>query len=178
MSEQSDEVVGVFESADLLEDAAEGLMSRGFDRSWLSLRAADQALEDIQGSRRIRPATDPIKAGRLPYMDHHDLALGQAAAISTPFYVGIVVTLWSIVSGANPVSILIVGLLGVVVATALGFGAAHVLGQATARKIKREQDQGGIVLWVRTPGPDDASRALTILTDHGASQVRGLSWRH
>jgi hypothetical protein len=174
MATQAREVVGAFPSADALEDAAQELMSRGFDRAKLSLLARREAAEasGIAWPNRTATFEDDPSAPRIAYMDHHDLALGQGAIIAGLIYVaGGLTTIIGFASGADWMTAILFGLIAGFLATAVGFLGARALARLTARKIDGELAGGGALLWVRTSKASDDVLAMEILSRHGARDV-------
>ena len=80
MSLNSSEVVGVFHDVTSLEDAANTLMSNGFDRSGLTLIATEDVVRKELGSRvvRVEQLEDYSGTPRIAYVNRDDLAIGQA----------------------------------------------------------------------------------------------------
>lgn len=176
MAAQVQEVVGAFPSAEALEDAAQELMSRGFDRAKLSLLARREAVQasGVSWPNRTAQFEDDPAAPRIAYVDHHDLALGQGAIIAALIYVGGgLTTLASLASGVDWQSAILFGLIAGCLATAVGFLGARHLARLTARKIEGELAGGGALLWVQTSSPHDDVLATEILLRHGAHDVHG-----
>lgn len=174
MNQAIGNVVGVFASADTLEGAAEDLMSHGFDRAQLSILGTDQAVAEHYGMRPppLKALMDDPQAPRLPYIDHHELAIGQGALVSAPFYVtGVLITLMMAASGAAMLWSVLAGLLGGFCASLFGLLFARRVGRATATKIQGELNRGGVVLWVTAAERDAAARAMRILKRHGGQLV-------
>jgi hypothetical protein len=170
------EVVGAFPSARALEDAAQELMSRGFDRARLSLLGPRVAVDGTPGLRSARAADleDDPRAPRIAYMDHHELALGQSAIIAALFYVaGGFTTIASLASAVEWQTAVAYGVLAGGAGGALGALVARRLGTLTAEKIEYELARGGVLLWVRTSSDEDADTAIEVFARHGARDVHG-----
>lgn len=171
MTGHSREVVGVFHDAPALEDAADALMSNGFDRAALSLIATEAVVEKELGSKlvRVEQLADNPDVPRIAYINHSDLAIGQGALIGGLFYVGAVAGTAAVLASGGT---MLLALAAAAAGGAGGGGIGAVLGawlnKETADKIGDEIARGGLVLWVRTHSKDEDDRALKIMTDNGA----------
>ncbi len=168
------EVVGVFDDVGSLEDAAQALMSQGFDRNLLSLLAGEQAVNAKYAGRmvRVEQLEDDPTTPRIAYVDRDTLGVGQGALIGGLFYLGAMAATGAVlVSGlAGPLIVAAMaggGLSG----GALGGFLAKRLGRETGQKIASEVDRGGLLLWVRAEPGEVEERAIRIMTEAGARDV-------
>jgi hypothetical protein len=53
----------------------------------------------------------------------------------------------------------------------IGTALAQFLEHRHASQLQAQLDRGGLLLWVRTPAPEDERRAVDILRAHGADDV-------
>lgn len=168
------EVVGAFRDAGSLENAAQALMSHGFDRARLSLIATESAVEEKFGSRmmRVEQLQDDPETPRIAYVDHYELAIGQGALIGGLFYVGAMVATGAVVmSGGALLPALAAAAAGGLGAGGLGALFASKLQKEVADKIADEVERGGLILWVRTAGPNNDILAERIMRENGAYEA-------
>ncbi len=168
------EVVGVFDDVNMLENAAQGLMSHGFDRNLLSLLANEEAVNSHYKGRMVRvdQLEDDPTVPRIAYIDRDTLGVGQGALIGGLFYLGAMAATGAVlVSGGA-----LLPALGAMVAGGLGGGAlggllANRLGAETGEKLTHEVDRGGLLLWVRVDDDAGETRAIEIMREAGAHDV-------
>jgi hypothetical protein len=168
------EVVGTFHDAGALENAAEALMSNGFDRAHLSLIATEAAVRQKFGSRvtRVEQLQDDPGTPRIAYVNRDDLAIGEGALIGGLFYVGAMVATGAVLmSGGALLPAVAAAAAGGLGAGGLGAVLASILQNETADKISGEVERGGLILWVRAHQGDDDDLAIQIMRDHGAYDV-------
>lgn len=170
----TDEVVGLFRSADAVESAISALVSAGWDRSELSLLAQKSAINStppIGGATAEQAADDP-ETTRAPVVSEPDIQQARTLATSLAG-----VTAAFLAAGAT---VLTGGatLVAVIGAAAAGGGAAvavEALGQwvghSRAEFLDQQIKRGGIMLWVMLRTPDQEARAREILTRHGAEII-------
>ena len=168
------EAVGVFHDERSLQSAVDALLIAGFDRSYLSLLAGRRQVETKLGHpvERVTDLEDDAEAPTQAYVGTDSRTEGKGILLSVPFYVGacaaaIIVLasggslLWAFVAGA------VVG----AVCTAIGIVVARSFDRQHARKLQEQLERGGLLLWVRTPSPEDERRAIEALRLNGAEDV-------
>jgi len=168
------EAVGVFDDAATLEATVDDLLRSGFDRSELSLLAADSAVEEKLGHRyqRVAELEDDAAVPRAAFVSTEAIGDAEGALIGGLAYVGAVATAGAIVSSGGTLA-------GAIVAAAMVGGAggligsllAQLVGDHHARYLTAQLDRGGLLLWVRTRDKEHESRATSILTAHSAHDV-------
>ncbi|MDB5713768.1 MAG: hypothetical protein JWO15_1165 [Sphingomonadales bacterium] len=174
MEDNSREVVGTFHDVKALEEAANVLMSSGFDRSALSLIATEVVVQKQFGSRltKVEKLEDHPDTPRIAYMNHDDVAIGRGALISGFSYLGAVVgTVAVLTSGGALLPAVAVAAAGGVGGGSLGALLGSWLNAETAKKISDEVERGGLILWVRTHSPDEDDQASDIMISNGAYGV-------
>jgi len=168
------EAVGVFHDERSLQSAVDALLIAGFDRSYLSLLAGPRRVETKLGHpvERVADLEDDTEVPTQAYVGTDSRTEGKGVLLGVPFYVGacaaaIIVLasggslLWAFVAAA------VVG----AACTAIGIVVARVFDRQHARKLQEQLVRGGLLLWVRTPSPEDERRAIEALRLNGADDV-------
>jgi hypothetical protein len=168
------EAVGVFHDERSLRSAVDELMISGFDRSALSLLAGHKAIERKLGQmyRKVADIEDSTEIPYRAYAGADSRTEAESAVVSGLAYVGAVSAAGFVVASGGAVA------LALLAAAAAG-GAGGLIGGLLARVLEhhhasylREQlDRGGLLLWVRTYGPEEEKRATEILRRWSAEDV-------
>jgi hypothetical protein len=168
------EAVGVFDTAERLQDAIDELLSAGFDRAELSLLASERAVEEKLGHayRRVEALEDEARVPRTAFVSTESRGDAEGALIGGLMYVGAILAAGGIVASGGTLA-------GAVAAAALAGGAGAAAGSLFARLIEyhhadyleEQLGRGGLLLWVRTRTPEREARALEILGKHSAQDV-------
>lgn len=163
------EAVGVFDSAESLEDAIEDLQSAGFDRAEISLLAGEHAVEKKLGHayRRVQELEDEASVPRTTFVSTESRGDAEGGLIGGLMYVGALLAAGGIVASGGTLA-------GAVVAAALAGGAGAAAGSALSKLLEyhhadylaEQLGHGGILLWVRTRTPEREKLALEILGRH------------
>ena len=175
------EAVGVFQDAEALEAAVDTLLSHGFDRAEISLLAGEKAVEAKLGHvyRRVQELEDDPEAPRRAFVSTEAIGDAQGALIGGLLFLGGAATAGALVATGG-------SLIGAAVAAALGGGAggligsvlAGLVGDRHARSLQEQLDRGGLLLWVRTRDAGHEEKALSVLTEAGASDVHVHGLEH
>jgi len=173
-AESSHEAVGVFETAEAFQAAADELLSSGFDRADLSLLASEHAVEKNLGHlyRRVEELEDEPETPRTAYISEDAVDEARGALISSLTFVGAVGAAGAMVAAGG-------ALVGTIVAAAAIGGAGGLIGstlgkilaQHHADRVHAQLEKGGLLLWVRTRDGDHETRAEDIMRKHGALDV-------
>lgn len=173
-NETRTEVVGVFETADSLQQAIDALLKNGFDRAELSLLAGDRTVEEKLGHayRKAEDLEDDPAAPREAYISTEARGDAEGGLIGGLVYVGAVAAAGGMVATGG-------SLAAVIGAAALAGGAGSLIGSVLAKLVgdhhahylQEQLDHGGMLLCVRTPSTDDEKRALDILSKYSAHDV-------
>lgn len=168
------EAVGAFHDVQALENAAQALMSNGFDRSRLSLIAAESAVREKFGSQvmSVTQLEDNPTTPRIEYADPSDVAIGQGALMGGLFYLGAMVGTGAVlISGGALLPAFAAAAAGGVGGGALGAVFASKLKTEVAHKIADEVDRGGLILWVHTMDAENDALAESLMQQNGAYDV-------
>jgi len=168
------EAVGVFHDERSLQSAVDALLIAGVDRSCLSLLASQHAIESKLGHRfeKVADLEDDPAVPTQAYVGIDSRTEGEAALVGGLFYVGAVAAVGMIVaSGGTVAAALIAGAVAGGGGGLVGAALARFLEHRHANRVQVQLDHGGLLLWVRTPAPEDERHAVEILRTHGAEDV-------
>lgn len=168
------EAVGVFQDERSLRSAVDMLLISGFDRSCVSLLAGQHTIESKLEHRfkTVADLEDDPAAPKRAYVDADSRTEAEAAMVGGLFYVGAVAVAGMVVaSGGTVAAALIGGAMAGGGGGLIGAALAQFLEHRHANQLQAELDRGGLLLWVRTPAPEDERRAVGILRAHGADNV-------
>lgn len=168
------EAVGVFDTAEALQDAIDELLSAGFDRAELSLLASEHAVEGKLGHRyeKVDELEDDPSAPRTVYVSTESIGDAEGGLIGGLMYVGAVATAGAVVASGGTLGAAIAGAALVGGAGGLiGQVLAQLIGDHHARYLQEQIDHGGLLLWVRTRDAAHEGRAVKILSKHSAHNV-------
>jgi len=173
MDQQPDalrEAVGVFTTANDLQEAIDELQSCGFHRAELSVLANEEAVrKKLGGSLAIPAIEDNTVAPRATYVSPEAIGDAQGGMVGGLVYAGATLAAGAIiVSGGTIVAAIVAatlvggagGIIGTLLASWLGHDHAHYL--------QTQIDHGGLLLWVRTRDTNAEERATDILKRHSA----------
>lgn len=173
-SAQVREAVGVFDSAETMQEAIDDLLSAGFDRAELSLLASEDAVEAKLGHRyeKVEEVEDDGEVPRTVYVSPESVGDAEGGLVGGLMYVGATAAAGAIVASGGTLA-------GVIAAAALAGGAGGVVGsilakwldERHARFLQEQLDRGGLLLWVRTADADREAKATEILGRHSAHDV-------
>lgn len=168
------EAVGIFASADALEDAIVDLMSSGFDRAEISLLAAEPTVEAKLG-HKYRKATeleDDAATPRDSYVSTESIGDAKGALIGGLLYVGALAAAGAVVASGGTLAAVITGAaLGGGTGGVIGSVLAKLVGDRHAQYIEEQLAHGGLLLWVQTHDADDEVKAVEILKKHSGADV-------
>jgi hypothetical protein len=168
------EAVGVFDTADALQDAIDELQSSGFDLADLSLMTSEQAVEEKLGHRyqKVTELEDDSQVPRTSYIAPESIGEAQGALVGGLFYVGAI--------GAAGLIFASGGTMAAAIAAAAAAGGAggllgallgKLIGDHHAQLLQEQLDRGGLLLWVRTWDADHEASAVDILKKHSGRDV-------
>lgn len=168
------EAVGVFETAEVLQEAIDDLMSSGFDRAELSLLASESAVDSKLGHKfeRVSELEDDASAPRRCYVSTESVGDAEGGLIGGLLYVGAVASAGAVVASGGALATAIAA-----AAVAGGTGGligsilAGLLGEWHAHRVQEQLDRGGVLLWVRTRDADHEQSAVEILKRHTGRDV-------
>lgn len=172
--------VAAFPDAVHLQNAADELMVRGFDRGSLSVMPPNRDIERRFGPNwRVADIAGDSATPRVGFVGLDSRAEGRGLAAGGLGYLGAAVAAGAVIATGGALA-LVAGL-----AAAAGVGGGMIgsrFGRALDTRYKQwleeQQRRGGILLWVRTRDAEAEQRACEILTRSGGSGVRIVALRH
>lgn len=168
------EAVGVFKTAEALQDAIDELMSSGFDRAELSLLAAEQTVEEKLGHkyRKVTELEDEVATPRCCYVSTESIGDAEGALIGAPLYIAGVATAGAIVATGGSALVALAGALAAGGAGAvIGSLLATFVDVRHAHRLQEQLEHGGLLLWVRTWNAEREKRAVDILRKQSGQDV-------
>ena len=168
------EAVGVFDNAELLQEAIDELMSSGFDRAEVSLLASESAVEQKLGHRykKVSELEDDPNVPRVAYVSTESIGDAQGALIGGLMYVGAGLLMGPIAfAGGTLAAGAGAAVLGGGLGGVIGAGLAKMVGDQHAHRLEEQIKHGGLLLWVRVWNAEDERRAVEILSRHSGRDV-------
>ncbi len=166
------ETVGLFPSADALQNAIRDLEGTAFPRQDISVMASETELEKVFGSRTVEPSLvmDDARTPREAPSRPEEQTIGAAAMIGGATYVGAM----SLALAAGAVTF--PAMLGAVILGGVGGGAVgaaltKIMGDRYNSHIEEQLVKGGLLLWVRTPDLSREELAMSIMSKHGGQHI-------
>jgi hypothetical protein len=166
------EAVGVFKSADTLQEAIDELLVSGFDYPALSLMASEKAVEEKLGHkyRKVQELEDEVSVPRIEYIAPESLGEAEGALVGGLLYIGAGVAA-VLASAGSLATIITAGAIGGGVGASIGSVLARLVGDHHARYLQEQLDHGGLLLWVATSDEEHEKRAMQILKKHSGLDV-------
>jgi len=168
------EAVGVFHDPRSLQSAVDALLIAGFDRSYLSMLADRRRVEAKLGHaiESVAELEDDSEVPTRAFIGIDSLTEGKGVLFGVPFYVGAcAAAILVLASGGTIVTAFIAAAVIGAVCTVIGIVLARVLARRQAQRLSEQLERGGLLLWVRTPTPEDERRAIEALRVNGADDV-------
>jgi hypothetical protein len=168
------EAVGVFGSANDLQEAIDELLSSGFHRADLSLLASEEAVNEKLGGgfANVRAVEDNPVVPRTAYVSPEAIGDAQGGIVGGLVYASATVAAGVVVISGGTIAVAIVAATFVGGAGAIvGALLAKWLGDNHAQYLQTQVDHGGLLLWVRTRNTKAEERATDILKRHSSRDV-------
>jgi uncharacterized membrane protein YtjA (UPF0391 family) len=166
------EAVGIFDDPEQLNAAVVELETTAFPRDAISVLGGTEALKKEFGMPYVRPedAEDNPDAPRDAFLRPEEKVIGISAVTAMAIYAALTVAV--IMSGPSPTATGIAVILFIsAVVGILVFLITRTLANRYTADRRQQIEAGGMVLWVRTPAPEQEDIARTILGRHGAKDV-------
>lgn len=166
------EAVCVFENREQLDAAITELETTAFPRQDISVLASSKRLEEELGTAEISAARledNPSAPRDISVRPEEQTILSTAFIGACAYIAGCASAVIAMDSDVMGILAAIAGgsLIGALIGGAAVYLVASFIKQDSDQKIRR----GGLVLWVRTPGPDKEQTAKTIMRKHGGRNV-------
>jgi len=166
------EVVGLFTNTHDLQDAIRDLEGTAFPRQDISVMGSRHELDEVFGVKAVNPrfAMDNADTPRQAPARPEEETIGSAALVGGSAYVGAMAMALSAGAVAFPAAVAAV-VIGGVGGASLGGILNKLLGDRASRHVHEQIEQGGLLLWVRTPDPIKESLARQLMENRNATEV-------
>ncbi len=176
------EAVAVFDDADRIQDAVDDLELHGFSNAAISRPVSPELIEEsLQYEiHSVEQIEDNSEVPREAFVDMHSRAERTIVLLFIPVYIGASIAIG--IAAANGMEtwqtitlILMMSLIGI----AAGGIYSYRMFRRKMDRIKREEELGGHVLWVRTGNIEQENKALLILSRNKGHHVHmhgPLNW--
>ncbi|WP_102785401.1 hypothetical protein [Thalassospira sp. GB04J01] len=168
------ETVGVFHDLSALQHAAEDLGSAGFAQTDLSLLTTEHTIEDKLGHiyRKAEDIDNDPNMPPLAYTTPTPIGNAEGALVGAPMYAAAFGAAGAVIAAGGPIALTISAIIGAGgVGAAAGGVIAAIIGKRYSTELQDALDQGGLLLWAKTPDEPTENRAKDILTRHQAELV-------
>ena len=168
------ETVGVFHDLSALQQATEDLGSVGFEQTDLSLLTTEHTIEDKLGHiyRKAEDIDNDPNMPPLAYTTPTPIGNAEGALVGAPMYAAAFGAAGAVIAAGGPIALTISAIIGAGgVGAAAGGVIAAIIGKRYSTELQDALDQGGLLLWAKTPDEPTENRAKDILTRHQAELV-------
>lgn len=157
------EAVGLFRDPDALAAAIAELENTAFPRHDISVLPPGSAVDP-------RRAADDPGAPRTILIRPEERTIATGVIVGGGAYAG-GVTAALMTAGASFAAYVFMIFFGMLAGASLGGLIAYTIAARLRHDWGQNADNGGTVLWVHTPGPDEERLAVDIMRRHGARDV-------
>lgn len=167
------EAVGLFPDMATMQDAIRELEGSAFQRDSISVLGSRHELERVFGTDVIDPVQakdNPLAPRQAPSRPEEE-NIGAGALVGGVAYLAAISAALMTLPLSLPVTLAAVAL-GGGGGAAIGMGIVTMLGHRMDENVLRQIDQGGLILWVRTPDAEHEAIALDIMRKHGAHHIQ------
>lgn len=167
------EAVGLFPNMDAMQDAIRELEGSAFQRDSISILGSRREMQRVFGTDVIDPVAveDNPQAPRRAPPRPEEVGIGAGALIGGAAYLAAISAALMTMPLSLPVTLAAVALGGGGGAV-VGAGIVALLGRHMDENTLRQIEQGGLILWVRTPDEEHEAIALDIMQKHGAHHIK------
>lgn len=168
------EAVALFDNEDNMQAAVDDLESHGFSNAAISRPARPEQIEaavnhSVQSAKELE---DDASIPRQAFGDKDSRIEGIMVVLLIPVYISLLIAAGVAVAHGlevwqGVVISLIMGSFGLLI----GGLFAYRIARRKADRTKREQEWGGLLLWVRTGNSDQEHKAVDILRKHAGRDV-------
>lgn len=174
-STTSTEAVAVFHNVADFQAAVDDLLNHDhFDHADLSVLASERAVMDKLGRpySSTRDLEDDPDVPRVGYIPDETVGSAKGGLIAASAYFPAVLGSLAVISAGATIPIAIVAaVLAGGTGAAVGAGLARLVGREHAAHMQQHLAHGGLLLWVRTNGPEHEEVAVATLQRHGGDDV-------
>jgi hypothetical protein len=169
------EAVGIFFDSEHLHEAVDELMSAGFSFEDLGLLAGQHTVRQRLGEfyNEVNESADSSEGPSTAFVAEKSMGDTVHAFLGTLFFVGTTAASGAVVASAAILGgSLLPAVAGAAAVGAIGGALSLIIHQGDAEHLEEQVDEGHLLLFVRTTDADEESKAVDILTRHGAFEPK------
>jgi hypothetical protein len=169
------EAVGIFFDSKHLHDAVDELVSSGFNLDDLGLLAGQCTVRQRLGEfyNEINESADTSEGPSTAFVADKSMGDTVHAYLGTLFFVGTTAASGAVVASAAVLGgSLLPAVAGAAVVGAIGGALSLIIRQSDAEHLEEQVDEGHLLLFVRIEDADEETRAVDILSGHGAFEAK------
>ena len=173
-STTTQKITAIIREEQTLELIIHKLLEKTVARHDISVQASPDEIAAHYGSTEMRPdmmqnsESMPKKEAYL----QDDFGWSLGFSFSIPLFIGLVVGIFIIGDVRSLHDNIFWGIIGAVIGGTVGFIIMTIIKTIKARKIKHQENHGGLVLWVTVHSQQQKLAALQVLKDYNAQNVR------
>lgn len=161
---QTSEAVAVFDAPEKLDNAIRELEGSDFPRQSISVLANREQVRKRFGTGAVHPEwlEDNDNAPRDVPIHPEEKIVGGSFIVGVPAYIFGCAA--AIAYNPAPTPVLIAAITGgSIIGALIGGALVYVISLKMKKRIRKQIDKGGLLLWVTTPSADKEKKALDIL---------------
>ncbi|STX28336.1 Uncharacterised protein [Legionella beliardensis] len=140
----------------------------------ITIQGDPSAIADKFGTKYVEPdvvqrSQDAPK--KEPYLED-DFGWLMGFAFSIPMFIGIVIGIFIIGDVRSLTDNLIFGVLGAIVGGAVGYLLSRLITLSRKKAHRKQENQGGFVIWVTITNEDQINEVIDILKNYGATNIK------
>jgi hypothetical protein len=169
------EAVGIFFDSKHLHDAVDELASSGFNFDDIGLLAGQYTVKQRLGEfyNVVNESADTSEGPSTAFVAEKSMGDTVHAFLGTLFFAGTTAASGAVVASAAVLGgSLLPAVAGAVALGAIGGALSLIIRQSDAEHIEEQVDEGHLLLFVRTEDADEETKAVDILSRHGAFEAR------
>jgi len=169
------EAVGIFFESKHLHEAVDELVSVGFDFADLGLLAGQYTVKQRLGDfyNQINESADSDAGPSTAFVANESMGDTVHAFLGTLFFAGTTAASGAVVASAAVLGgSLLPAVAGAAALGAIGGALSLIIHQSDAEHLEEQVDEGHLLLFVRTQDSDEETKAVEILSRHGAYEAR------
>lgn len=169
------EAVGIFFDSKHLHEAVDDLTSAGFVFADLGLLAGQHTVKQRLGEfySQMNESADSAEGPSIAFVAEKSMGDTVHAFLGTLFFVGTTAASGAVVASAAILGgSLLPAVAGVAALGAIGGAMSLVIHQGDAEHLEEQVDEGHLLLFVRTKDAAKETKAVEILSRHGAYEAK------
>jgi len=169
------EAVGIFFDSEHLHDAVDELVSSGFNFDDIGLLAGQYTVKQRLGEfyNEVNKSADTSEGPSTAFVAEKSMGDTVHAFLGTLFFVGTTAASGAVVASAAVLGgSLIPAVAGAAALGAIGGALSLIIHQSDAEHLEEQVDEGHLLLFVRTEDAAEETKAVDILSRHGAFEAK------